>query len=145
MNSPQPEDVTPVTCLRVAPFAIRRVRPSNLDSRTCKGFADPPAMFRPFQPPLLKNRPLSQQKQAPPAKRRRLNDEGTNIARTVEPRRTEPLEASRKPLLAVPNPAAATTDATTTQDGSAEGYYTVLWCSHPFSSITAGVELTLTS
>ncbi len=90
-------------------------------------------MFRPFQPPLLKNLPPSQQRQAPPAKRRRLDDEDVSIARHDKLPRAEQLDIPRKPLLAVTNPAAtvASRDIGRPQDESVEGYYTVLWCSHP--------------
>jgi len=98
-------------------------------------------MFRPFQPPLLKKLPYSQQTQAPPAKRRRLDDVYVSVARHDELPRTEQLDVPRKPLLAVPNPAAtvATRDIDKPQDDGMEGYYTALWCLQPpfWSSVSA--------
>lgn len=95
-------------------------------------------MFRPFQPPLLRSLPHSQQRHAPPAKRRRFNEGGTSVARNDETSKTDQRDIPRKPLLAVTNPASSPTDDTKPQDGGMEGYYTVLWCSHPSFDHTRG-------
>jgi len=92
-----------------------------------------------FRSPLLKQTPASSKTKhdaicaAPPFKRRRIgSSDETKIAGQYEPTMTSPEShgVPRKPLLAVKNPAAATTDIAKPQDGGMEGYYTVLWCFH---------------
>ena len=102
-------------------------------------------LSKPFKPPLLRksvndnHQEHDAQHDGPPAKRRRLSDEGKptfdshqNSAKSglyAAPARVQPLTAPRKPLSTLQNPPSPEQEKSQLVNGH-EGYYLVLWRKH---------------
>lgn len=99
-------------------------------------------LSRPFRPPLLKHLPHASSKKAddqcdePPAKRRRISEEGfdeesSDATLDLALPKCKPISKSafgpRKPLVVVKNPPDLAGTEKSQEEGGAEGWYNVLW------------------